>query len=70
MSIAPERHIFMGNLYFYEKIISPMKGMFGKGKMPKMLKIMLMGSMMKDMDVFGDDLFGDFDAIDEAFIFL
>lgn len=48
-TILPERHIFMGNTYFYGKIIS----MFGKGfsggkkGMNKMMKYMLMSEMMK-----------------------
>lgn len=91
MTIAPEHHMFMGNLYFYEKIVSPMKGIFGKGKMNKMLKFMMfsdmmgkpsdthtdktetnplmqmmfLGSMMKDMDGFCDDLFTDLDGSSE-----
>lgn len=48
-NILPERHIFMGNTYFYGKIVS----MFGtdimKGKkgMNKMMSYMLMSEMMK-----------------------
>ena len=48
-TILPERHIFMGNTYFYGKIVS----MFGKGfsggkkGMNKMMKYMLMSEMMK-----------------------
>lgn len=48
-TILPERHIFMGNTYFYGKIVS----MFGKGfsggkkDMNKMMKYMLMSEMMK-----------------------
>lgn len=47
--ILPERHVFMGNAYFYGKIVS----MFGqdllKGKngMNKMMKYMMMSEMMK-----------------------
>ena len=47
--ILPERHVFMGNTYFYGKIVS----MFGKnlmkgGKGPgKMLKFMMLKEMMK-----------------------
>ena len=46
-TILPERHIFMGNTYFYGKIVS----MFGKGfsggkkGMNKMMKYMLMSEM-------------------------
>lgn len=48
-NILPERHVFMGNTYFYGKIVS----MFGtdimKGKkgMNKMMSYMLMSEMMK-----------------------
>lgn len=47
--IIPERRIFMGNIYFYRKIMSPMMGMFGKGKAKagKMLRLMMMSDMMK-----------------------
>lgn len=46
--LLPERHIFMGNTYFYGKIVS----MFGrnqkKGKGPgKLLKYMMISEMMK-----------------------
>lgn len=48
-NILPERHVFMGNTYFYGKIVS----MFGtdimKGKkgMNKMMSYMIMSEMMK-----------------------
>ena len=48
-NILPERHVFMGNTYFYGKIVS----MFGtdimKGKkgMDKMMSYMVMSEMMK-----------------------
>lgn len=54
-TILPERHIFMGNTYFYGKIVS----MFGKGfsggkkGMNKMMKYMLMSEMMKGTGGFG-----------------
>lgn len=44
--ILPERHVFMGNTYFYGKIVS----MFGKvngGGTKNMMKYMLMSQMMK-----------------------
>lgn len=48
-TILPERHIFMGNTYFYGKIVS----MFGNNKlnssngMNKMMTYMMMSEMMK-----------------------
>lgn len=49
-TILPERHVFMGNTYFYGKIIS----MFGdsfksgkKGSMNNIFKYMMMSEMMK-----------------------
>lgn len=48
-TILPERHIFMGNTYFYGKIVS----MFGNGNfkspngMNKMMSYMMMSEMMK-----------------------
>lgn len=57
-TILPERHVFMGNTYFYGKIMS----MFGddilkdgKGKgTQKLMKYMLMSEMMKGMNGKGD----------------
>lgn len=46
--ILPERHIFMGNTYFYGKIVSlfgNVKG--GKGGPNKIMKFMMMSQMMK-----------------------
>lgn len=48
-TILPERHVFMGNTYFYGKIVSmfgnnPTKG---KGGMKQMMKYMMMSEMMK-----------------------
>lgn len=47
-NILPERHLFMGNTYFYGKIVS-MFGSVGKGKkgMNKMMSYMMMSEMMK-----------------------
>lgn len=48
-TILPERHIFMGNTFFYGKIVS----MFGsnltgdKGGMKNMMKFMMLSQMMK-----------------------
>lgn len=50
-TIVPERHVFMGNTYFYGKIVSMFgSNFFGKeGKMntKKMMKFMMMSEMMK-----------------------
>lgn len=47
-TILPERHVFMGNTYFYGKIVS-MFGNLGKGKgsMNKIMKYMMLSEMMK-----------------------
>lgn len=47
--ILPERHIFMGNTYFYGKIVSMFgdMGLGGKGGMNKMFKYMMMSEMFK-----------------------
>lgn len=48
-TILPERHVFMGNTYFYGKIVS----MFGsgiskgKGQMQNIMKYMMLSEMMK-----------------------
>ena len=49
--IVPERHVFMGQTYFYRKIVSLFGTDFLKGEkgMGKMMKIMMMGQMMKGM---------------------
>lgn len=44
-TIVPERHIFMGNAFFYTKIVS----MFGSGKGSKSMKKMLKWSMLSSM---------------------
>lgn len=47
-TIVPERHVFMGNTYFYGKIVSLMGSTAGKGKdgMKQMMQFMLMNQMM------------------------
>ena len=46
--ILPERHIFMGNVYFYGKIVSMFGNGLGKGKGPgKIMKYMMLSEMMK-----------------------
>lgn len=49
VQIVPERHIFLGNTYFYSKIVSPFAS-FGKGSLGgnNMLRLMMMNSMLKD----------------------
>lgn len=48
-TIIPERHVFMGNTYFYGKIVSMFGNNFLKGKkgMDKMMSYMVMSEMMK-----------------------
>ena len=48
-TIIPERHVFMGNTYFYGKIVSMFGNNFMKGKkgMDKMMSYMVMSEMMK-----------------------
>ena len=47
-TIVPERHVFMGNTYFYGKIVSLLGSSAGKGKdgMAQMMKFMMMSQMM------------------------
>ena len=45
-NILPERHFFMGNMYFFSKIITPFGG---KGGMKNMLRLQFMTSMMSQM---------------------
>lgn len=44
--LVPERQIFMGNVYFYGKIVSLLGGS-GKKGMGKMMKFMMLSEMMK-----------------------
>lgn len=47
-TILPERHVFMGNTYFYGKIVSMFGNNFSKGKgMNNIMKYMMMSEMMK-----------------------
>lgn len=48
-TILPERHVIMGNTYFYGKIVSMFGNDFGKGKkgMNKIFSYMMMSEMMK-----------------------
>ncbi len=46
--VVPERHVFMGNTYFYGKIVSMFgDAMKGKKGMNKMMSYMMMSEMMK-----------------------
>lgn len=45
--IVPERHVFMGNVYFYGKVVSMFGNSFKKGKgLGNIMKMMMMSSMM------------------------
>lgn len=48
-TVIPERHVFMGNTYFYGKIVSMFGNDFKGGKkgMGKMMSYMMMSEMMK-----------------------
>lgn len=48
-TVLPERHVFMGNTYFYGKIVSMFGNDFMSGKkgMNKMMSYMIMSEMMK-----------------------
>ena len=47
-NIVPERHVFMGNTYFYGKIVSMFGNAFGKKSgMNNILKMMMMSEMFK-----------------------
>ena len=57
-TVLPERHVFMGNTYFYGKIVSMFGNDFMSGKkgMNKMMSYMMMSEMMKGgaaTDVYG-----------------
>lgn len=53
--ILPERHVFMGNTYFYGKIMSMFGDNFGKGEagMNKLMNYMLASEMMKGFGASG-----------------
>lgn len=53
-TIVPERHMFMGNTYFYGKIVSMFGNSFGKkGGMQNMMKYMMFSEMMKGNNTSG-----------------
>lgn len=58
-TLLPERHVFMGNTYFYGKIVSMFGNDFkgGKKSMNKMMSYMMMSEMMKGSqtkDIYGN----------------
>lgn len=57
-TVLPERHVFMGNTYFYGKIVSMFGNDFkgGKKSMNKMMSYMMMSEMFKGTG--GTDKFG------------
>lgn len=58
-NILPERHVFMGNTYFYGKIVSMFgSAIGGKKGMDKMMKYMLMSEMMKGGNTIGGNQMG------------
>ena len=48
-TVLPERHVFMGNTYFYGKIVSLLGSNFGKKGGNKMMKMALQMQMMQSM---------------------
>lgn len=53
-TVIPERHVFMGNTYFYGKIVSLFGNDIGKGKgMDKMMKYMMLSEMMGEKGLTG-----------------
>jgi len=58
-TIVPERHMFMGEQFFYGKIVSMFGDMsVGKGSMKKMMKFMMMSEMMKGGSAGGNGMAG------------
>ena len=57
-TILPERHVFMGNTYFYGKIVSMFGGDLMKGKKGtnKIMQYMMMSEMMKGGDRGGNNM--------------
>lgn len=46
MEIVPERHVFMGNVYFYGKIVSIMGNSMKNGGIGNIMKMMMMSNIM------------------------
>lgn len=58
--IVPERHVFMGNTYFYGKIVSLMGNNFKNGNsMKAMMKMMMMSQMLGGENNFFDGMLDD-----------
>ena len=59
-TVLPERHVFMGNTYFYSKIVSLFGGTNFKGKngMNNMMKYMMLSEMMKGNGGNNNNMFG------------
>lgn len=56
-TILPERHVFMGNTWFYGKIVSLFgdgASICGKGSVTKMMKFMMLSSMFNSPDTAAD----------------
>lgn len=70
-TIVPERHVFMGSMYFYSKIVSPFGGVFAgdtkKNNTNKLMRYYMMSEMFKGFNGSGDSSngsgFGGFGAI-------
>ena len=55
--IVPERHMFMGNVYFYGKIVSMFGNVLGgKGGIENMMKYMMLSKMMNGSGNSGDGM--------------
>ena len=55
--VVPERHMFMGNVYFYGKIVSMFGNVLGgKGGMENMMKYMMLSKMMNGTNHSGDGM--------------
>lgn len=59
-TVLPERHVFMGNTYFYGKIVSLFGGTNFKGKngMNNIMKYMMLSEMMKGNSGNNNNMFG------------
>ena len=56
-TILPERHVFMGNTWFYGKIVSLFgdgSSICGKGGLTKMMKLMMMSSLFDNAGASAD----------------
>ena len=56
-TILPERHVFMGNTWFYGKIVSLFgdgSSICGKGGLTKMMKLMMMSSLFDNAGAAAD----------------